>query len=477
MSAPTAERTGAEPVRLTIRSGEARGTTATVEAGRIVIGRADDCDLTVPDDVKVSRRHAAVERLADGRISVVDLGSSNGTFLNGRRVQSAEVEGRAQIQVGDTVLVSSPGEEERPHDATMFGEFRSQTYSAIHRLVVQRSARRAVLASGLAVVAVAVLAVLVATGVLSSGDSSAEAVQRVVRGAGSSTVVIQASGSGDASSSGTGWVLDARKGLIVTNAHVANAPGALQVGVDGELRRASRVGLAPCEDLAVLRVAGASGLTAQPLGRQSDLALGQTVVSVGYPRNASLEASLTSTTGVVSVVSSAYRERSLDLPRYPNVIQTDAAINPGNSGGPLLDLRGRVIGVTSAGRTITPEGRIIQGQNYAIGIDRVREVTGELRKGQSMAWTGASFEYLTPAQLRARSLPSGILIAGAAPGTAAARADLAGALLVAVNGQRIDNSLAGYCDVMQGAAAGRAVTYSVLRPGATRPRQVRLALQ
>ena len=242
------------------------------------------------------------------------------------------------------------------------------------------------------------------------------------------------------------------EGLIVTNAHVANAPGALQVGVGGELRPAKRVGLAPCEDLAVLRVAGAAGLDSQPLGRQSDLALGQTVVSVGYPSNASLEANLTSTTGVVSVVRSAYRERSLDLPRYPNVIQTDAAINPGNSGGPLLDLDGKVIGVTSAGRTITPEGRIIQGQNYAIGIDRVRKVAGRLRTGRSSNWTGASFEYLTPAQLRERDLPPGILIAGAAPGTAARRADLEGAMLVAINGQPIDNSLASYCDAMQGTA-------------------------
>ena len=229
-----------ETVRLTIRSGEARGATATVDDGRIVIGRADDCDLTVPDDVKVSRRHAAVERLADGRVALVDLGSINGTFLNGRRVEEAEVDGQAQIQVGDTVLVSTSGE--RPHDATVFGELGSKTYSAIHRIVVQRSARRAVIASGLAVVAVAVLAVLIATGVLASGESSAENVQRVVKEAESSTVVIQSAGEGGAAGSGTGWVLDGREGLVVTNAHVATVPGPLQVGIGGELHRASRVG-------------------------------------------------------------------------------------------------------------------------------------------------------------------------------------------------------------------------------------------
>jgi S1-C subfamily serine protease len=462
----------AEPIRLTIRSGEARGTTATVEVGSILIGRGEDCDLTVPDG-KVSRHHAVVEERADGTVSLVDLGSSNGTFLNGRKVESAEVDGDAQIQVGDTVVLSTRGE--LPHERTIFGQFRSQTQSAVHRLIVRRS-RRATLISGLALVAAAVLAVLVATGVLSSRDNSAEAVQRAVRGAKPSTVVIQV-GAGVATTGGTGWVLDAERGLIVTNAHVANAPGALQVGVAGELRPAVRVGLAPCEDLAVLRVRGSSGMRSQPLGSQSDLALGQTVVAVGYPKNASLEASLTSTTGVVSLVSSAYRERSLDLPRYPNVIQTDAAINPGNSGGPLLDLEGKLIGVTSAGRTITPDGRIVQGQNYAIGIDRVKQVAGKLRTGRSMDWTGASFEYLTPAQLRRRGLPPGILIAGAAPRTAADRAGLQGGLLVAVNGQPIDNSLGSYCDAMQSTGAGRSVTFSVLPKGRARPRPIRLPLE
>jgi pSer/pThr/pTyr-binding forkhead associated (FHA) protein len=133
------------PVRLTVRSGETRGASVEVVGGRIVIGRAEDCDITVPDG-KVSRHHAALEQGEDGRISLVDLGSSNGTFLDGHRVESAPIEGPAQIQVGDTVLVSSTGG--KPQDATTFGEFRSKTHSAVQRLKVQRSARRATIASG-----------------------------------------------------------------------------------------------------------------------------------------------------------------------------------------------------------------------------------------------------------------------------------------------------------------------------------------
>ncbi len=107
----------------------------------------------------------------------------------------------------------------------------------------------------------------------------------------------------------------------------------------------------------------------------------------------------------------------------------------------------------------------------------MKEVAGNLRTGRSMDWTGASFEYLTPAQLRRRGLPPGILIAGAAPHTAAARAGLEGGLLVAVNGQQIDNSLGSYCDAMQSSGARRAATFSVLSPGKAKPRQVRLALE
>jgi len=461
-------------LRLTIRSGAARGKVVTIDGERVVMGRADDCDLVIPDG-RVSRRHAAVEALGDGRASLIDLDSGNGTFVNGRRVESAVLDGREQIQVGDTVLSSSRGEPARA--ATAMGDS-PRTHSAVHRRLLQRSVRRAKLIAGAAIGAVALLAALLMSGILGGGEGTAEAVERVVKAAAASTVVIEAGEAGGPAESGTGWVLDSRAGLIVTNAHVVNGRGGLQAGVDGELREASLVGISPCEDLAVLRVEDSSGLRSLPLARQSDVALGEPVVAVGYPKDASLETNLTSTTGVVSVVKTSFRERVLDHPRFSNVVQTDAAINPGNSGGPLLDLHGRLIGVTSAGRTIASDGRIVQGQNYAIGVDRVTEIVGLLREGRSMEWAGAGFEYLTPAELRRRRLPAGLLISQVAPGTAAARARLGGGknLLVAVNGQPIDNSLASYCDVLQG-KAGRTVKFSLLPAGAKRPRQVRLGLE
>jgi S1-C subfamily serine protease len=459
-----------QAIRVTVRSGPASGTSVTVDEGRVVLGRGDDCELSLPDP-KVSRRHAAVEPLPDGGASLVDLGSGNGTFLNGQQVSSAVLEGNDQIQVGDTVLISSRGDLPEASGGTVIGASPGpERQSAIQRLV-KRSTRRATIISGAAVAVAAGVGLLLTTGVI-GGEGTDEAVRKVVKNAESSTVSIEIGGGG-----GTGWVLDAGAGLVVTNAHVIGGNQDVQVGVDGKLRNASLHAISPCEDLAVLRVAGPTGLETIQLGRQADLALGQTVVAVGYPKGASLEGDLTSTTGVVSVVKTAYRERSLDLPRFTNVIQTDAAINPGSSGGPLLDLDGRLVGVTSAGRTLTPEGRIVQGQNYAIGVDRVREVTDELRKGQSRGWTGAGFEYLTPAELRQRGLPAGILIEGAAPGSPADRAGLGGGdnLLVAVNGQQIDNSLASYCDVVRGLPAGKPLTFSVLEPGRSRPRDFRLS--
>ncbi|MBA2460447.1 MAG: trypsin-like peptidase domain-containing protein, partial [Actinobacteria bacterium] len=178
-------------------------------------------------------------------------------------------------------------------------------------------------------------------------------------------------------------------------------------------------------------------------------------------------------------VRTAYRERALDVPRYSNVVQTDAAINPGSSGGPLVDLDGRLVGVSAAGRTLSSDGRVIQGQNYAIGVDRVKQVVSVLRTGHSIGWTGLGFGYPTERELAGGQSPAGLLARGAVPGTAARRAglDADAGVIVAVNGLPLDNSLASYCDAVAGARSGDRVTFSVLRPGSTQPRDVALTFE
>ncbi len=466
---------------LTVRSGEDAGKSIQVEDAPVVVGRGEDCELTLTDG-RVSRRHAELRPAADGRLTVRDLGSGNGTYVNGERVSSAELSGGEQIQVGDTVLGSSRDGPAQEGSATILGAVpRAISQSGVYRLVVQRSVRRATLLSGAAIALAVLVAVLFATGVLPPGESGpgGQAVQDVVKAAGPATVQVEALQGDRRAGNGTGWVLDAKEGLVITNAHVVDGGSTFRVGVQGEGREAAIVGLAPCEDLALLRVADRSGLETLPLGDQRSLDLGETVVAIGYPRAASAEAKLTSTTGVVSVARTDYREPALDIPRYPNVVQTDAAINPGNSGGPLLDLEGRLIGVNSAGRSVSPDGRILQGQNYAIGVDRVKEVAATLREGRSLAWTGLSFDYPTPAELREKELPPGLLIDQAVAGTGAADQELrAGELIVAVNDRPIDNTLASYCEAVgTDSPTGTPTTLAVLAPGGAVAREVKLKLE
>ena len=463
---------GADTVWLMFETGEQKGKPVPVTGDSFVIGRDESADLQIID-TRISRRHASLKVLPGGNAELHDLDSANGTLVNGAPVKAAVLTGGEKIRLGDAELTFYPvdpirakttvGLTAKPRLSQIVAK-RGQ--SAIQRLRIEKKLRNLTIAAGAALAAVLILGVLLLTGVIGGNGPDTSAVVAKVT---PSTVLITS----DRGETGSGWVLDAGAGHVVTNGHVINGGTSFQVGVKKSRRNASVVGVAPCEDLAVLKVTPTTGLVTLPLGKQGDVKEGDNVVAMGYPQNASLGASLTATTGVVSVARTQYRETAPDVPQYPNVIQIDAAINPGNSGGPLVNLDSRLIGVNSA--VVTERGgRAIQGQNYAIGVERVKQTVDYLRTGKSLGWVGINFGYPTTEELQAEK-GSGLKVLGTVKGSPAAKAGLkTGDYIAGVNGNQIQNTLASYCSAAAGLQSGQAATLTVLDAASGKTRQVEL---
>ncbi len=192
--------------------------------------------------------------------------------------------------------------------------------------------------------------------------------------------------------SGSGFVYDT-EGHIVTNYHVVeNAEELLITLASGQVHEAEIIGTDPANDLAVIRIdAGANLPEPVALGDSDKLRVGQFVAAIGNPFG--LEQTLT--TGVVSALGRVIQSPE-DSRFIGEAIQTDAAINPGNSGGPLLDLKGRVIGVNS--QIISPSGAS-SGIGFAVSSNTVQRVVPELisRGYYPHPWLGTQMLTLTPA--------------------------------------------------------------------------------
>ena len=243
---------------LTIQEGPDRGRTVEVSGESFTIGRGDACDLVLQDD-KVSRQHAALKSVPHGGVILSDLGSTNGTVVDGRRLEvPVLLHGGEELRVGDTVLSVSATAPSQPGSAPP----RPPGRSTLERLRLQRSMRRTTVLSTVAIVSVVATLVLFATGVLppDEDDPTREpSVAEIVEAAAPSVVQVLSSGGNGRASSGTGWVLDAAEGLIVTNHHVVNGGTSIEIGVGRRRRPARLVATAPCEDLALLRARTARG--------------------------------------------------------------------------------------------------------------------------------------------------------------------------------------------------------------------------
>ena len=217
--------------------------------------------------------------------------------------------------------------------------------------------------------------------------------------------------------SGSGFVWD-QKGHIVTNYHVIQAVDSVSVTFKNQKSiDAKMVGFSESKDLAVLRV-DPRKVKLVPLkrGSSSDLLVGQKVFALGNPFG--LDQTLT-----VGIVSALGRQiTSLRNRRIDNVIQTDAAINPGNSGGPLLDSRGRVIGVNT--QIYSPSGGSA-GIGFAIPVDTLKRVVPQLlAHGKEIR--PVLGVYLLPDKVAKSNNLEGAVLKEVLPGGGAAAAGLRG---------------------------------------------------
>jgi Do/DeqQ family serine protease len=233
-----------------------------------------------------------------------------------------------------------------------------------------------------------------------------------------------------AQSLGSGVIVDARRGYILTNRHVIEEADEVNVTLhDGRELSARYVGSDPRSDLAIIAIEPES-LVAVPLGRSDRLRVGDFVVAIGSP----FGLRQTVTSGIVSGLGRS----GLGLEGYEDFIQTDASINPGNSGGALVDLRGELVGINTA--ILAPGGGNV-GIGFAIPVDAVKRVMqqllkyGEVRQGL----LGADFQDLDAQLASAFGLghPYGAVVTRVVPGTPAAGALRQGDVITGLNGREV----------------------------------------
>ncbi len=256
---------------------------------------------------------------------------------------------------------------------------------------------------------------------------------------------------------GSGVIIDGKKGLVLTNAHVISEGGYITAKLlDGREFTAELVASEPDFDLAVLHLEKANDLPQLEMGDSAGLLMGETVIAIGNPYGYSN----TVTTGVVSAV-----KRSLETKggMYTDLIQTDAAINPGNSGGPLLDIHGRLIGINTAIQAGA------EGIGFAIPIDKAKRVVAELMgTGKvSPVWLGITGQSLDGAMASYFGLASmnGLLVTDVQKDTEADGVGLVpGDVVLSVGGIPITDK-EHFVSVLRNATAGETLSVRVHRKG------------
>jgi serine protease Do len=279
----------------------------------------------------------------------------------------------------------------------------------------------------------------------------------------------------EAQGQGSGVVVDAENGYVLTNFHVVQNAKKVHVKLsDGRVvdnDDIEMVGYDVLTDLAVLRLK-TDNLTAATWGDSQELEVGDWVLAVGNPYGLDR----TVTCGIVS----ATQRRGLGRGGYKNFLQTDAAVNPGNSGGPLLNIRGELVGITTA-----IVGDAFQGISFAIPSKVAQDVYERLKEHGRVArgWLGVAPQPLPSEVAEKLNLQgqSGFFVADVLPDSPAEKAGLQGGdLIVEFNGHKVTDN-AELPLLVADAPIGAEVTIKIIRNGrplelkakiAERPEQV-----
>ena len=286
---------------------------------------------------------------------------------------------------------------------------------------------------------------------------------------------------------GSGFIVDPA-GYIVTNQHVVERAADLKIEVtmnDGKTVNARYITGDDKKDLALIKIDAKEPLPFISLDNPSPNLLGQTVLVVGNALGYTSSISR-------GVLSGMKRDITIDEMEYKNLLQTDAAINPGNSGGPLIDLSGRLIGVSSAKMAFTPQGVPTQGVGFAIPAETVRETVVQFRKiaenqpapkptapdapeaGASERLFGMQLQNLTEDLTDALGLAAGkgVLVTAVEPGSPAEEVGMERGLVIYRVGKYDVRSVAQVEKLLTRARSGSSVDFTVgfIRAGNQSPR-------
>ena len=269
-------------------------------------------------------------------------------------------------------------------------------------------------------------------------------------------------------SAGSGVIVDAAKGYVLTNNHVIkNAQQILVTLKDRRQLEAKLIGTDPGTDIALLKI-DAKDLTAVPIGDSDNLNVGDFVVAIGNP----FGLGQTVTSGIVSALG----RTGLNIEGYEDFIQTDASINPGNSGGALIDLNGNLVGINTA--IIGPSGGNV-GIGFAVPTNMAKQVmaqlvkNGEVRRGRIGMETQDVTPDLAKALNIAINLPCAIVTNIDADSPAEKAGMKARDIIIAVNGKAIRSS-ADVRNRIGLVPVSEQVEFKYLRDGATKTAKVKV---